>query len=180
MRMQVKSGERGLVRLFAVDLPSEEIPSFSSRSKPGNWPLRDALGAMHLDEAFVECFDVADLEELGLVGYMSEGLGLPEAELQQDAARLSGLKGYVLIVLSAAFDSTAQTLTPRAPLRWIGTYAEETAPVSFDPLPSDAAKGIITPETPKHANPHLTVLWAVLALPVLALVIGAVIYGVTR
>ncbi|WP_127114740.1 hypothetical protein [Shimia sediminis] len=179
-RMQVTPTEHGLIRLFAVDLPLEDIKPFHTHTDDAVWPVQEALGASDLDPARVELFDVADLDELGLTGYMTEGLGIAASDLATDAARLDGLTGHVLIVFSAAFRSTAQSLTPRAPLRWIGTYAEEAAHVRFQPLPTDAAKGILSAAPPKTANPHLTLLWALLALPVLALIVGAVIYGVTR
>ena len=182
-RMEVKSTERGMIRLFMVDLPPEDLNSFNTRSVGGGidaWPLRDSLGAGFLDQDFVEYFDISDLEELGLMGYMTEGLGIAAKDVEQDTARLANLSGQVLIVFSAAFDGKAQTLTPKAPLRWIGTYREDAAPVTFSPLPDASAKGIGAPVATPPNNPHLTVLWAVLALPVLALILGAVIYGATR
>ena len=184
-KMQVKPTERGLIRLFSVDLPPEKIKAFNTRTfdddgDQTSWPLYDALGPNYLDEDFIEYFDVADLEGIGLTGYMTQGLGIADSEIAQDAARLSTLKGHVLIVFSAAFDGIGQTLNPRAPLRWIGTYTEEASKVSFPTLHSDAAKGTLAPPPPEQTNPHLTLLWAILALPVLALIVGTVIYGVTR
>ena len=179
-RMQVKPTERGLIRLFAVDLPPEDIKAFNTHATDIGWPLKDALGATDLDENRIEFFDVKDLDDLGLSGYMVEGLGVAEKDITTDAARLDALTGHVLIVHSAAFLGNAQFLTPRAPLRWIGSYAEETAPVHFQHLQTDAAKGNLAPPPPKQTNPHLTLLWAILALPILALIVGAVIYGVTR
>lgn len=180
-RMEVTSTERGLIRLFALDLPPEEIAAFAAPGPQGRWPLRDSLGASDLDQDHVECFDIADLEELGLGGYMTEGLGIAADEIARDGARLANLSGPVVIVFSAAFAGIAQTLTPRAPLRWIGTYREDSAPVRFQPLPDASARGNLAPARSAPANnPHLTLLWAILALPVLALVIFTAIYGVTR
>lgn len=179
-RMEVKASEHGQIRLFTVDLPPDEVASFSTPEDETGWPLQDALGATRLDEDFVELFDVADLEELGLTGYMTEGLGIAETEVRQDAPRLNAINGHVLILFSSAFAGIAQTLTPRAPLRWIGTYSEQKAPVTFEPLPAKTASGTVVPDGSAPNNPHLTVLWAVLALPILALIVGAVIYGVTR
>ena len=179
-KMQVKPTERGLVRLFVVDLPPEEIKAFNTHATDTAWPLKDALGATDLDEKRIEFIDVKDLDDLGLSGYMTEGLGIAEKDITPDANRLDALTGHVLIVHSAAFLGNTQTLTPRTPLRWIGTYAEETAPMQFQPLQADAAKGTLASPPPKQTNPHLTLLWAILALPILALIVGAVIYGVTR
>ncbi|SHI95257.1 hypothetical protein SAMN05444000_10431 [Shimia gijangensis] len=183
--MEVTPTENGLIRLFSVDLPPEEITLFRTRSfdkdgEQSSWPLWDALDPTYLDEDFIEFCDIASLEDLGLTGYMTEGLGVSEVDVAQDAARLSAITGHVLIVFSSAFDGIAQTLTPRAPLRWIGTYREDKAPVVFAPLPSEAAKGILAPAAPAHPSPHLTLIWALLALPIVALFLAAVIYGVTR
>lgn len=176
--MKVSASEHGLVRLFAVDLPPNEIAAFATPDPDGSqgWPLRDALGATQLNPDYVECFDLADLDDLGLTGYMEQGLGIAPKDIAQDALQLGALKGPVLVVLSSAFGGTAQELTPKAPLRWIGTYAEEGHAIAFEPLDSKAAQGSLTPAAPNTpANPHLTVLWAVLALPVLA----AVLFGLS-
>ncbi|WP_299352535.1 hypothetical protein [uncultured Shimia sp.] len=175
-RMEVTSTEHGHIRLFSVDLPSDDLAAFFTHSDQDVWPFRDALGAKQLDEGFTEYFDVADLEGLGLIGYMTEGLGIDEDEVDEDAQRLSSLSGHVVIVYSSAFCGVAQTLTPRAPLRWIGTYREDGASVSFAPLPSKAAKGILASGAPKHANAHLNVLLAILALPVLAAILATVYF----
>lgn len=137
-RFEVGKGERGIVRLFALDLPEGEAAGFAGAA------LEEALGAGGLDAQYVEVFPVADLKGLGLSGYMTEGLGIPAEQIEGDRARLDGLKGHVLVLLSGAFGGRAATLTPRAPLRWIGTYTEEHAPVTFAPLPSDAAAGEVT------------------------------------
>lgn len=170
-QMKVKAQEHGLIRIFAVDLPSEEIKAFKSRTFEGDedkWPLRYALGATYLDEDFVECFDIADLEELGLAGYMTQGLGIAQADVAEARAQIDQLSGHVVIVLSNAFDGIEQTLSTRAPLKWIGTFKEEGAAVQFKPLQSEAAKGSVA-ETPdaKARNPHLTLLAAIVALPIL-------------
>jgi hypothetical protein len=137
----VKSTEHGLVRLFAVDLPPEKIESFD---------VAEALGVKALDPAQVELFAVSDLTGLGLSGYLNEGLGIAREEL--DSARLDALTGCVLIVRSAAFQGQSVKLSPKAPLRWVGTYPEESAPVKFEPLPSAAALGDVPPPTSKKRS----------------------------
>ncbi|TCK99334.1 hypothetical protein BXY66_3836 [Shimia isoporae] len=177
--MHVSASERGLVRLFAVDLPSEEVEAFRESVFDGDgelidWPLANALGAFDLDEDYIELFNVRDLEGLGLPGYMVQGLGISERDVQEDGNRLSAQRGWVLVVLSSAFGRTEQTLSPRRPLRWLGTYKEEGARVRYDPLPSAGAKGapLDVPPKPVTSNPYKTVLLAILALPAAALVLG--------
>ena len=181
-RFDVKENEHGLVRLFSVDLPPTEIKAFQERDFDGEddnppWPLKEALGATYLDEDFTELFPVSDLTGLGLPGYMIEGLGIAEKDIAEDQARLSAIKGYVLIVTSKAFGGVAQTLHPRAPLKWIGTYAEESAPVTFEPLPSEAAQGNVNMETkPGPSNAAMSGRVAMVALLVLALLVALMIW----
>lgn len=151
-RFEISGGERGVVRLFAVDLPASEIEAFGRPNHEADtddppWELRQALGAEYLDADFVELFPLADLKGVGLTGYMTEGLGIAEADVEPDRARLEALSGHVLVVLSAAFGGVAQVIAPRTPLRWIGTYVEEHAPVQFRPLPTEAAKGNVNTTT---------------------------------
>lgn len=172
------------MRLFAVDLSSEEIAVFRTQQTDGggdspSWPLRDALGFMYLNEDFIDLFPVDDLEELGLTGYMVDGLGITQKDVAEDAARLSAQTGWVLVVLSAAFDGIAQTLSPKFPLRWIGTYREDGASVQFERLPDAGAKGapmaVGIPAATTHRSPYLTLLLGLVFLPVVALVIGLLI-----
>lgn len=136
-RFEVKAEERGLVRLFAVDVPPAELDAFDAAS---------ALGVEMLDPEQVEVFALADLKGVGLSGYMREGLGIAADEI--DAARLDAFEGVVMVLRSAALGGTEVTLTPQATLRWIGTYREETAPVTFEPLPGASARGAATTEAP--------------------------------
>jgi hypothetical protein len=183
-RMEVKSGERGLVRLFAID-PAHEPPLMSSEpdweadADDPPWPLRDALGAKYLDSDFIELFDVADLSDLGLANYMIEGLGIPREDVEPDRARLEALSGHILIVLSSAFGEFAQTLSPRAPLRWIGTWSEDRPPVHYKPLPNPEPAPHLTPrgEPKPEMTPHTRVLFAILALPILLLDLGGTLYA---
>ncbi len=174
--MDIAAQETGLVRIFSVDLPADEIDAFRAGSPS---PLEQALGTRDLDPAYVELFDVADLEELGLRGYMRDGLGVAEAELAEDAAQIDALNGPVLVLLSKAFRGEARTLTPRAPLRWVGTWREEKAPVTFEPMPCYSPDGRLTPrgETRPEMTPHTRVIFAIIALPILLLGLGGTLYA---
>ena len=175
--MDISPSETGLVRLFSVDIAPDEIDTF--RTAPdGHSPLAKALGATTLDDAYVELFDIADLEELGLRGYMRDGLGVAETDLAEDATRLDDLSGPVLILLSQAFGGMSQTLSPRAPLRWVGTWREEKAPMHFEPLPDPSPDARLMPRGEKaEMTPHTRVLFAILALPILLLGLGGTLYA---
>ncbi|MDP2493295.1 hypothetical protein Q8W25_04660 [Shimia thalassica] len=175
--MQVSETEFGLIRIFSVDEPESGSALFDHdlNSEDCLNLVQSALGATHLDPDYGELFAVADLEEVGLRGYMVQGLGIAEADVTQDALRLDALSGTVLIVLSKAFGGHAQELSPKSPLRWVGTYREEKAPVHYEPLPSSGSVGVVEePPHPHQPNPHLNVLWAVLALPILLIFVGII------
>ncbi|WP_306152476.1 hypothetical protein [Roseovarius sp. MMSF_3281] len=178
-KFEIKAHEHGIVRLFAIDTDAEPPimsvePEWETNAENPPWPLRDALGVEYLDSDFIELFDVANLEGLGLPQYMIDGLGVAEADVEEDRARLEAIRGKILVVVSSAFGGFAGTLTPKSPLRWIGTYTEETAPVSFKPLPSESAKGTTGGKAPpsdaamsgRVASIALLVLFALVALVV--------------
>lgn len=165
-RFQVSATERGIIRVFAIDLPEDQVDGFDPAP---------ALGVTALESQYVELFPVSDLKGVGLSGYMSEGLGVAETEL--DKSRLDALDGHVLIVLSGAFGEQPVTLTPKAPLRWIGTYTEEHAPVQFEPLPDAAAQGQIAPEAKKRpSNAALSGRVAMMALLVIFALTGLMVW----
>jgi hypothetical protein len=166
----LRQGERGVVRVFALDLPAADVAAFAS---PGeDWPLKQALGATVLDTSRVQVFPLSDLEGVGLRDYLIDGMGVDPATLAPDAATLDALEGYVAVLPSAAFGGTAQTLHPRPPLRLLGTYAEVDMPVTFEPLPAGGADGVVgTPSAP-GASPArwLGVMAAVLTILIAAAV----------
>jgi hypothetical protein len=58
--------------------------------------------------------------------------------------------------------------------------SEATTPVLFEPLESQASEGTLSASAPASQSPHVTVLVAILALPILALILGAVLWGLMR
>ena len=155
--LTVPAAERRTVRVFAVNLPEAEVSAMlrdtgatttgtASDDLPEIPAAAELLGWPDLDTRHTELFPVRDLTGLGLPGYLAEGLGLDEATLAPDRARLAALEGYVLIVLSRAFGDKAVTLDLPPALTLIGSYAEKTAPVIFEPLPAGGAQD--APQTP--------------------------------
>ncbi len=167
-RFTINATEAGIVRLFKVNLPPEEIARFTEADyeNDGPSPLQTALGVSDIDSDFVELFPVSNLTGLGLASYLVEGLGIPEKDVSPDRAKLNAIDGHVLVVLSQAFGGFEATLTPRSPLTWIGTYVEEGAPVNFAPLPTDSAKGnLASPDTkPAKSNARMSGMVAMYAL----------------
>lgn len=184
--IEIASNERGVVRLFAIDLEEREIEAFAGQvfgAKNGthDWPLRDALGATYLDHEYVEVVRMKDIASIGLSGYLTEGIGLPAEALAEDKERLDDMTGHVLIVLSRAFDGVAQTLTPKAPLRAVATYQDPGVTPSYDPIHADAAKGHLetadsSPDVGSGRRGSAAPI-ALLALGLAAIIILALTFG---
>ena len=136
------------LRVFTARLTPEDL----RRDKAAL--VADLLRDPDLDPAFVEIFDLADLSGVGLAGYLTEGLGVPDAAVAADRTRLDALPGPVLILLSKALHGRAVTLTPDPRLTLQGSYVEDRPPVHFEPLPSAAARGVLTPDLPPDRRPQ--------------------------
>jgi len=171
LHMQVKAGETGLVRLFAVDLPANEAIALSEQPDG----LAGLLGIPSLDPTHFEVFAVGDLAGLGLEAYLEEGHGIPAEDLAPHRWQIDALDGVVVILRSAAILKKPDTLAPHHPLRWIATFGEAAAPVPLRAhLPSASAKGILSSTATAQNSPNLSrlaLLLAVTFLGVLALVL---------
>ena len=178
-RLTIPAEEHRTVRLFAVNLPEAQVTAMlrdTPPAPPGELPQVPAAATLldwpALDTRHTELFAIRDLTGLGLTGYLTEGLGLDEAEIAADRPRLAALEGYVLIVLSHAFArakidagkpgqivlvgslagmaATAGSRMYNATkfglrgFALIGTYREKSAPVLFEPLPGTAGQGTLT------------------------------------
>ena len=143
----IPAHDRDGLRVFTARLTPDDL----KRDKASL--VASLLNDPDLDPAFVEIFDLADLSGLGLAGYLAEGLGVPESAIT-DRARLDALSGPVLILLSKALHGRAVTLTPDPRLTLVGTYAEARPPVHFEPLPTTAATGHLTPYLPPDQTPQ--------------------------
>ncbi len=140
-RIDIRESERGVVRVFLLDLPAQAIERFTVQAGTGEWPLKYGLGASHLNAHFVDVVDLRDLSGMTLSAYLAEGYAIPKANLRDAEAQLNALKGHVVIVSSRAFDNRAQTLTVQTPLRWVGTFEEQRGRTISAPLRSAGAKG---------------------------------------
>lgn len=181
----VSAVERGLIRIYSIDLPADTGPQDIARfAEPRHdtgddpdWPLKAALGVSYLDEDFVEVFDVAALDEIGLVGYLIAGSGVAEADVAPYSELLDGLSGPIAVVFSAAFGGFDATITPQPPLRYVAAFREESAAVTFKPLPDESAKRVETPSAKKKpSDAAMSGRVATIALLVMALLVWLMIW----
>jgi len=168
-RFDIKAGEHGLVRVFRLDEPAKAA---QARLEDGGAGLRALLGAAHIDPTHVDLFDTNDLGGLPLSAYLTDGMGIAEETLTDEAARLDAVAGPVVLVRSSAFGGTAQTLQAAHPLIWIGTYPEARAPAPLEGPSADSARGSVERQTApvlltRKGRGLLTLLVAALALTAL-------------
>jgi hypothetical protein len=166
-RMHIKSSERGVVRVFHIDLPREAIERFTTQAGTGEWPLQYALGAKSLRSAFVEVVDIRDLGDMTLSQYLSNAHDVTGQDFEDMRARLDELNGHVLILPSQAFDQTEQHLAIASPLRWVGTFNEPKPAGSGAPIRSKSAAGTIGQSGPSRSQKSNTGLWVAVSLFVL-------------
>ncbi len=135
--IEIPKGARDQVLVFALDMPVEQAKFL--RDEDG--ALAQVLGLPALDMTQAEIFPVEDLEGLGLLGYLREGMGVSEADLSAHAMALDGLDGWVLVLRARAFDGAETRLTPASSLMLVARLGEVKTDWSAPgAIPSDAAQ----------------------------------------
>ena len=152
-QMNITATEHGVVRLFAI----ETAQTFAHAH------LATALGTDTLDENHADIITIADLDELGLEGYLALGMGIAADEIEAMRPQIKALKNDVALIRSAAFMGQATTLTPQAPLRWIATFGEVPIDTSSTPIKTASAQDVLTGSPPKTGPSNTKVLLWVLA-----------------
>lgn len=164
--IHIPAGERGVIRLFELAMRPEQAAFLK---EPG--ALAQVLGAETLDMEQVEIFPVSDLEDIGLTGYLTEGCGVPRAQVEEDREVLQAQEGHVLLIRSRAFDGKETRLTPADQIKLIGTYGERQTNWSAPPETAESAKPYSAPKlTPRAARAQSRRIGAVLFTVVMLLI----------
>lgn len=152
----ISTGETGTTRVFSLSMPAAE----AQHLRDDEAAQRAVLGLDSLNPDGIEVFALRDLGDLGLIGYLREGVDVPEADLKRDAARLAALDGWVMLVHSLAFGGQSTTLKPSSTLTLIGTYGQTKAKGTPVPLEAQSAapysgtpKNTARPAAPRFRNP---------------------------
>ncbi len=157
--------EHGVIRLFTLDMRPEEAKFLR---EPG--ATDQVLGVNGLDPEQIDIFPVTDLEDLGLYGYLNEGCGVSEDQLNRTA--LEAVDGWVMTVRSAAFGGNAAELQPDPRLHLIGLFTEDATNWTGGVIASESAKPFSAPQTAAANDTPRRVGSAVLALVILFLIGG--------
>jgi len=179
MAIPVPASERGVLRLFALDMAPEQARFLR---EPG--AAAQVLGVGELDPENVDIFAINDLEDLGLEGYLSEGCGISADQIAPDRERLRGLTGWVMVVRSRAFGGRAVRLTPADSVALTATYNEPATDWSDDrsagPFDVESAKPNSGPgrglrRAPRADRNRARRIGAVVFAVIMAVVTGAVL-----
>ena len=144
-QITIPAHEHGIVRVFSLSMSDDQAKSLRNSRQA----QKDALGMQQLDPRGIDVFQISDLAEIGLHGYLREGVDADEAGLTRDRAKLRALEGWVMLVYSSAFEGREVTFTPTPELTLIGTYGQAKRDWSQIEIDSDAAK-------PYSGTPTLT------------------------
>lgn len=134
--LDIAPGETHVVRLFRLDMSPEQVRFL--RDDPA--ALADILGLDQIDPAHADIIRLDDLEELGLSGYLVDGIGVDAAEIASDRARLDAMEGHVLVLLSRALGDSVTRLTPGSGVTLVATYRQVATDWSAKPMQSDSAR----------------------------------------
>ena len=158
--------ECGVIRLFSLDMRPEEVKFLR---EPG--AVDQVLGVEGLDPEQIDIFPVSDLEDLGLYGYLSEGCGVSEDQL--DRAKLDAIEGWVMVLRSAALGGRSATLSLDPRLHVIGLFTEEATNWSGGTIETESAKPFSAAQSPPVDNKPSRIGSAVIAILILIAVGGA-------
>lgn len=126
----VPAGERGVLRVFALDLPDADAAAFVTPEGGRASRFQDALAPDNaLDLDFIEAFPVDQLPQHGhadLLAYVSTAAIKP-TDLAHNAKALRTESGWVVLVWSDALGGTAATLHTATPIRAVATLRMTTA-----------------------------------------------------
>lgn len=145
--IHIPTGEHGMIRVFDLDMHPEQARFLR---EPG--ALAQVLGIDEINLDQIEVFPVTDLEDLGVVGYLNEGCGVPADKLAADRERLMALTGHVLLIRSRAFGGAETRLTPANQISFIGAYGEDHDQRVGPPIQSDSAKLYSAPSPSPRAG----------------------------
>ncbi len=167
--LNVTPHEHGVVRLFTLDMRPEEAKFLR---EPG--AAQQVLGVANLDPRHIDVFPVTDLEDFGLYGYLNEGCGISEDQLDKDA--LKAIQGWVLVLRSAAFQGNATQINPDPRLSLAGLYTEEKTNWTGGAIATQSAKPFSAPPSQLPDRDRSQRIGSALLALLILLIIGGALW----
>jgi len=163
--LTIPAGERGVIRLFALDMPPQQARFLN---EPG--AAAQMLGVADLDPAQIDIINIAELAGVGLGEYLTQGCSVAPGQIDQTA--LAAITGHVLLVRSRAFKGLAANLTPSPQLSLVATFTETPADWSAKPRQAASLKPRISPRVGRSQARRIGFsLFAVMMALIFALVL---------
>lgn len=149
-----KRDDARTIWVFTAALDPVEFEVFSQVGD--TYPLAEALGLPGLGPASVETFLGEDIAEYGLDRYLTEAHGMDHASVAPEAARLTALRGPVVLLFARDLPAGIDRLDPRPPLAFVGRYdaRDQLAPAAPH-LSRDSTEGFIPGPAGPTSGPRL-------------------------
>ncbi|MXQ09306.1 hypothetical protein GQ651_15785 [Alphaproteobacteria bacterium GH1-50] len=145
--LEVSPHEFGTLRLFTTALDPDDASNITAQN------VNRLLGAnVDLISEKIEVIPTRSVAGLGLTGYLRDGYGIPEDQLQGRAAQLDAVSGLLVFLPASAFGGKAASLDPHPSMRFLGLFHEEKAAAPGPMAPTDSAKGTVEPARPKKST----------------------------
>ena len=115
--LQVEAGERGTLRIFSIEMEAAERRKILA-PKADTAPTGAALGALWgvdwIDPDHADLFDVAELDDLGLIGFLTQGAGVSADAYSEHRTALDSLEWANTLVYTRWFPTAATVRDPGA------------------------------------------------------------------
>lgn len=170
-QIEIPKFETGTTRVFSLSMDA----TTARKLRDDTSYQAILLGAAPPHPEAVEVFALSDLGDMGLTGFLLDGVDADPGDINRDKAKLGALEGWVMLIHSSAFAPEGATLTPDPALTLIGTYSQTPADKPTETLEAEAAKPYTG--TPPEAPPEVTqtrsfATWVVIALGFVVLAIA--------
>ena len=177
--LPVPPHERHSLRVFAFDITAPDLARMRNPDilldQTSADRIAPLLGLVTLDPDHVEMFHTDDIEAIGLATYLIDRNAVEESQIAADRARLDAHRGGVITLRAQAIPGPLTlTLDPRLTL--IGTYAEQTAPVHFEPLPGGTATRDQKPAKAPMSNARISGMVATAVLLVMFALVAVFVW----
>lgn len=140
--LHLTPGDRAATYLLAVDPEAPQMAALLAPHRLNGETGATLAALLRLPpeaETDLELINPADLEGLGLAGYLTEGLGLDTAEVTPDRARLNAVTAPVIVLRGRLTGLEDRVLPLPRGTSLLGRYEASYAPIGLGQIPSRSA-----------------------------------------
>lgn len=136
--LDVPEGEGGILRLFRLDTDTPDgaklLTALTSQDEDASKPAAAALGADDVDPWWVTVVRTAEIADLGLQTFLSQGYDVSSDQLSEAAETLRNAEGTLILVQSPAFRGRAETIRPASYLEPLTALDTKRRPAPAEPM----------------------------------------------